>query len=35
MADGTIAAFWRKVKLKGHVDEVKSTLGELAGGREE
>jgi peroxiredoxin Q/BCP len=26
---GTIAALWRKVKVKGHVDEVKSTLNGL------
>jgi len=25
--DGTIAHIWRKVKVKGHVDEVKNTLG--------
>jgi peroxiredoxin Q/BCP len=27
--DGTIAAVWRKVKVKGHVDEVKSILNKL------
>ncbi|MCJ7696414.1 MAG: peroxiredoxin [Anaerolineaceae bacterium] len=26
---GTIAALWRKVKVKGHVDEVKSRLNGL------
>lgn len=28
-ADGKIAALWRKVGVKGHVDEVKKSLGTL------
>jgi peroxiredoxin Q/BCP len=27
--EGKIAALWRKVKVKGHVDEVKSKLNGL------
>jgi len=27
--DGNIAAIWRKVKVEGHVDEVKSILNGL------
>jgi len=27
--EGSIAALWRKVKVKGHVDEVKSLLKKL------
>jgi len=27
--DGNIAVIWRKVKVKGHVDEVKSILNGL------
>lgn len=28
-ADGTVARIWRKVKVKGHVDEVLEAAGEL------
>ena len=27
---GKIAAIWRKVKVKGHVEEVKATIQDLA-----
>jgi peroxiredoxin Q/BCP len=31
--EGKIAAVWRKVKVKGHVDAVMATLEELKAGR--